>query len=907
MSTESFLAMHRHRPPFLPLYSPRVLGENSSVKLLRHSWLSGILLCASAGRLWAGGSGLNVAVVVNAASTNSLELGNYYCERRQVPPQNVLRINWPISGAAVTWSGPDFTNYLLNPLGAMLASRQLTNQIDFLLLSMDIPYRIQINNGNDRDSTTSALFYGFKTNTTPPAGEPPGCSLPPASSNYYAGSEFNFRGTSPGSLTWSNLLTTMITDNSDVPLAKMMVDQGVNSDATFPTQSVVLAKSGDPQRNVRYRSFDNAIFNTRLRGNYSMQRTNSDYNWIYGNILGYQNGVYYSSVTPTTYVPGAMADNLTSYGGNILDPTDQLNMLQFIAAGAAGTYGTIDEPCNYLEKFPSPQNFFYQARGFALAECYYLSVTNPYQGLLLGEPLASPFASPGRGVWNNLPANAPLSGTTNLSVQFTASDWAHPLRQVDLFVDGLFLQTLTNIPPGTNNILYVTINGAQTNYTVPAAATLSSIVSNLTVRLNATIYTNATKPRATAHGDRIELQFTDRSKLGAEVPLSVSNYIGSGTVLTTGIRDSGTNFLDTVAYGLRNFLVNSGAIYPPPIGAWLQLSVVKTNGVTVNVGVTNSTLGATVPVLVSNLVNAINAASVLLAVDGCAAEDFIDYFRQITLNSSDHRAEFNVRARSPGWNAAQLQATLTGSATSFSIPPTGAQKLEQNLNDLQPRAHLYVTAGVTNLPLTFAFNTTTQAHGPHELTAVAYEGSHVRVQARASQTVRIQNDPLAATFTTLAGASNAMVSLTLQFSVTANTNNISKIELFSTGGSLGSVLGQSNALFSVAGTYLGLGLHPFYALVTASNGKQYRTETKWIRLVSVPPFVEPSFSIAITSPPPTLLWPATAGRSYDILSTTSITNSFQLRAALVPSNSPAVWAETNTSARQRFYRVRTSN
>jgi hypothetical protein len=40
----------------------------------------------------AGGSGLNTVVIVNQLSTNSCELGNYYCERRGVPPENVLRI-----------------------------------------------------------------------------------------------------------------------------------------------------------------------------------------------------------------------------------------------------------------------------------------------------------------------------------------------------------------------------------------------------------------------------------------------------------------------------------------------------------------------------------------------------------------------------------------------------------------------------------------------------------------------------------------------------------------------------------------------------------------------------------------------------------------------------------------------
>src|SRR3974377_1894570 len=83
---------------------------------------------------WAGGSGLNVAVVVNQNSTNSVQLGNYYCERRQVPPQNYLRISFPLGAA--DWTTGDFNTNLFNPLLAMLSSRQLTNQIDYVLLSM---------------------------------------------------------------------------------------------------------------------------------------------------------------------------------------------------------------------------------------------------------------------------------------------------------------------------------------------------------------------------------------------------------------------------------------------------------------------------------------------------------------------------------------------------------------------------------------------------------------------------------------------------------------------------------------------------------------------------------------------------------------------------------------------------
>jgi uncharacterized protein (TIGR03790 family) len=839
------------------------------------------LFCALAARLWAGGSGLNVVVVVNQNSTNSIQLGNYYCEKRQVPPQNLLRTSW--AGGNIAWQASDFQSVILNPLLSMLSARQLTNQIDYVLLCMDFPYRVTDTTG--ANSTTTPLFYGF----IPDAGGQGSCSLPAASFNSYAGSEYIFRSVAPGT-SKTNFLTFMLT-SSNLAQAKLVIDRGVASDSTFPTQTVYLAKSDDAARNIRYVLFDNAIFNTRLRGNYAMQRTNVNTSNFFGYIGGYENG-YQTGVPATNFAPGALADQLTSYGGELYEQSDHTTALQFLNAGAAGSYGTVIEPCAYLAKFPSPQLYFCQARGFTAAECYYQNVTNPYQGLLLGEPLAAPFAQPPGGSWSNLPANALLSGSTNLSLQFNAPDPAHPVQQVDLFVDGILAQTLTNIPPRQNNILTVTIRGHAMPYTVLAGATLQTATTGLTALLNGSGNTSITKAQAFAHGDRIELQSTDLTLPGSQVPVSVASSVGSASALTTFIAASRTNCLDTIAWGVRLFQVQNA----PSSGSYLLLTITKTNGTVVKVGATNSA-GTSITALTQALVNMVNTNAALQGADGVVAEDLLGVDANVP-----PFAQFNLRALSGGWSAAELQANLSGSS-GLGFVPSGPQKLEQNLSDLQPRNHLYLTAGVTNLPLSFAFNTTTQADGYHELTAVAYEGSHVRTQQRIAQTVRVQNSSLAAVFTTLVGDTNTALEATLLFSVVANTNNISKIELFSTGGSLMNVLNQSNTVFAVAGTNLGLGLHPFYAVVTASSGKQYRTETKWLRLVGR----DTSFSVSLAVPPPRLAWTAAAGRSYDVLSATTITDAFQPNATLTPSNSAAQWTDTNAATAQRFYRVRTSN
>jgi len=182
----------------------------------------------------------------------------------------------------------------------------------------------------------------------------------------------------------------MLTD-SNLAGAELILSRGVASDSSFPTQPIYLAKTSDTARNVRFVEFDNAIFDSRLRGDYSMARTNSD-STSFTNLFGIETGLASFTVPTNAFVPGSIADDLTSFGGYLLVYTGQTSILAFMNAGAAGSYGTVVEPCNYTQKFPNPLDYFYQERGFSLAEAYYQSVQNPYQGIMVGEPLSAPFA-----------------------------------------------------------------------------------------------------------------------------------------------------------------------------------------------------------------------------------------------------------------------------------------------------------------------------------------------------------------------------------------------------------------------------------------------------------------------------------------------------------------------------------
>ncbi len=846
--------------------------------------------------LHAGGSGLNVAIIVNQDSTNSIQLGNYYREKRNIPPQNVFRIYWP--GTNTEWSLSDYNTNLLNPFVSALASRGLTNQIDYVVLSMDIPYRVD-NTGNgdtNKNSSTSALFYGYVNDPH----NPNVCEIAAGSTNLYANSEGIFRQTPPISANSNSWLVTMITQ-SNLAMAEQIINQGILGDSTFPTNTVWLDKSDDFARNVRFTAFDNAIFNTRIKGNYSMMRTNSVVDVtnfftlvidVPGPTLGYQNGAYnYAIATSPFIVPGGFVDNLDSFGGQIFENSGETSILPFLAAGASGSYGTVIEPCAYLEKFPDPQDYFFQSRGFSLAECYYMSLITPYEGLIVGEPLSAPFAKPAAGSWVGLASNTVLSATTNLSVQFNASDAQHPVQQFDVFVDGAFFKTVTNIAPGQGNVLSVTINGHNTTSTVSAGATILSATSNLVTALNVSSYTNLTKVRAFLHGDRIELQSgAPYTTNGSNITFTASSTNSSGP-LTTFIRTagSGSNFVDSIAWGYNTYII-SGTVNS---NSTLQVIVTKTNGTMITVIATNSPGNTDLPTFVQQFANLVNTAPALTNNDGLAVEDI--------LSGGSTLAEFNIRALGQGFAAAQIKAVPSGPGMLISHP-SGNTALVDNIDDLRPRAHLYITAGTSNLSLTFPFVSTNLPDGYHELEAVAYEGSHVHTQARTTQNVIIQNTPLSATLNTLVGGSNSALEATLQFSVTPNTNTISKIELFSTGGSLGAVTNQPTANFSVIATNLGLGLHPFYAVVTDNAGHQYRTAATNIRLVGP----DSPFPLQLGAPPPILAWPATAGRSYDILTYTNISGTFQLLTNVVASNNLAQWLDTNSPSPQLFYRVRVS-
>jgi uncharacterized protein (TIGR03790 family) len=109
-------------------------------------------------------------------------------------------------------------------------------------------------------------------------------------------------------------------------------------------------------------------------------------------VLVYQTGkAQVDRLDTVRFLPGALADHLTSHGGELLE-SSQMSSLRWLEAGATASYGTVGEPCNHWQKFSNPAVLLrHYLDGETAIEAYWKSVAWPAQGVFIGEPLAAPF------------------------------------------------------------------------------------------------------------------------------------------------------------------------------------------------------------------------------------------------------------------------------------------------------------------------------------------------------------------------------------------------------------------------------------------------------------------------------------------------------------------------------------
>ena len=310
----------------------------------------------------------DMGLVINTADPYSVAVGEYYRHQRGIPSGQVLRVELPLRA---TLSAAEFEAF------ASRVREAMGPQVQGLALAWTQPYAVECN------SITAALTLGFQPDLCKQTCAP---SKPSAYFNTATSRPFTDLGLRP----------SMLLASRDIAGAKALIDRGIASDHQLaqpggPLASAVFVNTHDKARNVR-----SALFPPEgsLGGlGVAVEVRDVDNTAPLRRVFLYQTGlVRMDTIDKAQWLPGALADHLTSSGGQLLGNT-QMSVLDWLESGATASYGTVSEPCNHLQKFPHPQVLLLQyLQGATALEAYWRSVAWPAQGVFVGEPLAAPFA-----------------------------------------------------------------------------------------------------------------------------------------------------------------------------------------------------------------------------------------------------------------------------------------------------------------------------------------------------------------------------------------------------------------------------------------------------------------------------------------------------------------------------------
>jgi uncharacterized protein (TIGR03790 family) len=306
-----------------------------------------------------------LGIVINDDDPLSVRIGNYYRQRRKIPAQNVVHLRFSLEHSEL--SPGEFA------VQKKILDERLPPQIQALALTWARPYRVGCM------SITAAFAFGFDVRYCAE-----GCVLTAVSD--YAGSQ------SHAPFDDFHIRPSMMLAARDFQAATALIERGISADASLPNGGAYLLETSDAARSVRKvffadtrRAFSDELPVHVLQSN-TLKNTSD--------VMFYFTGlVQVPDIETNRYLPGAVADHLTSFGGQLIN-SSQMSALRWLEAGATGSYGTVVEPCAFTAKFPNPNILLqHYLAGETLIEAYWKSVIMPGQGVFIGEPLARPYGA----------------------------------------------------------------------------------------------------------------------------------------------------------------------------------------------------------------------------------------------------------------------------------------------------------------------------------------------------------------------------------------------------------------------------------------------------------------------------------------------------------------------------------
>lgn len=306
-----------------------------------------------------------VAIVVNTEDKESRLIAEYYQNRRHIPAANLIEISLPGIKSAIDESS---FNRIFQQV-----QKQTPDSVQYYALAWSKPFKV------DCMSITSAFAFGFDRTYCAK-----GCNATRLSSYYNADSQLPYDEL--------NIRPTMMLAGSSLKQVYAMIDRGVASDYTKPRATAYLMRTTDKNRNGRSRRYD--VIEELLSDKINIEQVNGDVLENKNDVMFYFTGLTkVKAIDSNQFLPGAIADHLTSSGGNLFG-WRQMSILRWLDAGTTASYGTVVEPCAFTQKFPNPGIVIDRyTNGESLIEAYWKSVAWPGQGVFVGELMASPYAN----------------------------------------------------------------------------------------------------------------------------------------------------------------------------------------------------------------------------------------------------------------------------------------------------------------------------------------------------------------------------------------------------------------------------------------------------------------------------------------------------------------------------------
>lgn len=305
-----------------------------------------------------------MVIVVNINDAQSQLIADYYRLKRNIPEQNIIKISLPTKQNSI-----DRNQF--NRVYQQVKEKS-AGAVQYYVLAWSKPFKV------DCMSITSAFAFGFDETFCAQ-----GCKTTQLSAYYNSDTELPYNDLA--------IRPTMMLAGSSLQQTYAMIDRGVASDYTKPEGTAYLMDTTDKARNVRSRRY--RVIQELLGEKINIEQISSNVLKNKNDVMFYFTGLTkVKAINSNQYLPGAIADHLTSTGGRLYGGK-QMSILRWLDAGATASYGAVVEPCSFTQKFPNPGIVIERyTNGESLIEAYWKSVAWPGQGVFIGEPMASPYA-----------------------------------------------------------------------------------------------------------------------------------------------------------------------------------------------------------------------------------------------------------------------------------------------------------------------------------------------------------------------------------------------------------------------------------------------------------------------------------------------------------------------------------